>query len=60
MFKLHGALSNVRMSGNGGKITFDIPNTDYTELAKIALACQEELITITVETESPEPIGMAQ
>jgi len=45
------------MSGNGGKVTFDVPNTDYTELAKVALACQEELVRITVETSTPDVIG---
>jgi len=56
-FKLNASLGAVRLSNGGWKITFDVPQSDSIEMAKICAACQDELLKITVDTEQNEPIG---
>lgn len=59
-FKVNGSLASVRMSNGGWKITFDVPQTESLEMAKICAGCQEELLKITIENEYHEPIGQKQ
>ena len=56
-FKINASLSSVRMSNGGWKITFDVPQSDSLEMAKICAACQDELLAVLIENESHEPIG---
>lgn len=56
-FTIRASLASVRMSGGEWKITLAIPASDGVEVAKIACACQEELLNVTIDNEQSEVFG---
>ena len=57
VFKLKVTLGNVRMNNGEWKISLTAPASEATEVAKICLACQDEPLNVTIESEVPEVIG---
>lgn len=59
-FKINGTLGAIRMKGGEWNIQLIAPASEATEVAKICLACQDELLSITVENENTIIVGSTE
>ena len=57
IFTLNATLGNVRLANGEWKITFSVPVSDSIEIAKVACACQEEPLKVTVAIGEQETLG---